>query len=454
MKPTKLQQNILDVPGHWHLALLGGRGYGKTWYIFFEIVRHLTTWGPDEAAILVSRRRASSLHQFADELMSFLRIAFPKRVAYNANERQIKIDNRVVVQLAHVESDQALSEVAQGKNFSLIICEEVGEGPDLRVLDKLWMSLRAQSSKGHPRRMIWAGNPGGVNSAALAARFGLNDGRQPLEPFEVNGQTWVWVGGGPRDNETLDEAYLAGFAQLKETDPLLYEAWFNGVFTTGQDAYFGGAWSPAENVVSAEHFEPGNFHKLFLAGDHGTAAPAVFYLMGKLAYDVELPGGRIASAGTVVLYDEHAEVSPENLNRGTYREAPNVGASVLHMARRNGIKWPRGVIDSACKQNHGQPVTLLEQYRVAGLNLKVGQKPRGATRVENIQVFRQHLAERRILVTDRCQYFASTIGLIPRDPNEPEMYLDVGTPDHGLDAAFYGWLEIHNSKQIQSGSFR
>ncbi len=65
-----------------------------------------------------------------------------------------------------------------GKNFSLIIVDEVGEANGLDLIDKLRASLRP--AKGVPGRMMLIGNPGRPNHATVAGA--LVAGTQPWTP--------------------------------------------------------------------------------------------------------------------------------------------------------------------------------------------------------------------------------------------------------------------------------
>ena len=56
-----------------------------------------------------------------------------------------------------------------GKNYSLILCDEVGEYSGLDLVEKLRASLRPPA--GIPARMVLIGNPGGPNHAVLLRSF-------------------------------------------------------------------------------------------------------------------------------------------------------------------------------------------------------------------------------------------------------------------------------------------
>jgi hypothetical protein len=196
----------------------------------------------------------------------------------------------------------------------LIVIDEVGEGPDLEVIDQLSLTLRAQ---GVPLRMVLAGNPGGQNHSALAERYVT--GRTPWVPFEFGGDTWVYAPSTVDDNIFLPDAYKRNFEILRRTDPALYLAHRHGDWSAIVGDALAGVWRQAQSVFDHHDLPVNAFRDLRLSIDWGSAAPCAVVLGGQLAYDFRLPDDRVMPKNSWVIYDEWFEHDPLNIARGTGR---------------------------------------------------------------------------------------------------------------------------------------
>ncbi|MEO8798431.1 MAG: terminase family protein, partial [Polyangiaceae bacterium] len=155
VRPTPYQAQVLSIPEDHFIFLGGGRGGGKSMALQFLILRHCQQY-TRRAKVLVTRRRLKSLIQFAEELRALFRGVYGRDVSFNQNDSVFRLPNGATIQLTHVESSSALSDVAQGMSFTMIAIDEAGEGPALETIDQLGLSLRGS---GVPLRMILAGNP-------------------------------------------------------------------------------------------------------------------------------------------------------------------------------------------------------------------------------------------------------------------------------------------------------
>lgn len=451
MKPTEHQRRVLAIPTGYHVAQLGGRGSGKTVAGQFAIARHITEWGPDQASVLVVRKRLRSLEQYASDLLQLLRKAFGKQaVRYNANLHVFHVNDHLCINLAHLDGNSSLID-QQGTSRSMVVVEEAGDIP-VELIDQLGMTLRKRATdrEGNEldRQLLLMGNPGGASHAVLYRRYIQH--RDPWVPFEFGGQTWVWVPGTLEDNPTLPEQYETQFEVLREADESIYRAHRFGDWTVAAGGYFETAWDPHENVVSHQHIPLDAFDKLEWGADWGTASPAAFILLGRLDREVKLPDGRILARGTWVVWDEHVEVDPQNANKGTHRSPAQIAPVLKQKTRMAGGRTPRGVMDSAAgavQVGHGEP-TVLDYFRLQGINLRPSRKGPRDNRTETL---REKLAARELVITDRCDYLLTTLPNQPRDKNAPDRMSTDG-PDHAIDALCYA-LADRTAGRVMQGDF-
>ncbi len=429
MRPTAFQSKVLAIPETCWTFLGGGRGGGKTHAILFLILRHCQQYGP-RARILVTRRRLKSLQQFAEELRGMLRAAYGSGFTYNANDNVFRLCSGSTIALTHCESASALQDTVQGQTFGLIVIDEIGEGPDLATVDQLTLTLRA---KGVPLRLVAAGNPGGQNHAPIADRYVT--GRTPWAPFQFGGNTWVYAPSTVDDNEHLPLVYKNNFEVLSVSDPALYKAHRYGDWSAITGSFFAGSWRHDEMVIDHHEIPTSCWSSLKLAIDWGSAAPCVALLMGTLAYDVRLADDRVLPRGSVIVYDEHAEVDPLNMARGTGRSPSQIAPALHAMCARNGVR-ARGVIDSAAEAKSAgtSEDSISDLFRTAGVRVTPAKK---GPRVPRFELLKTKMIEREFYVASRCRGWLRTVPSLPRDPRLPED-VDTKAVDHWLDACSYG----------------
>lgn len=429
IRPTPFQSQVLTVPEDHFMFLGGGRGGGKSMAVQFLILRHCDQY-KNRARVLVTRRRLKSLGQFAEELRQLLRSAYGRDIAYNQNDAMFRLPNGATIQLTHVESASALSDVAQGMSYTLIACDEAGEGPSIEVIDQLGMSLRGN---GTPLRMVLAGNPGGANHGALAERYVT--GREPWVPFEFEGNTWVYAPSRLDDNPHLPEAYRRNFEVLARTDPALYRAMRLGDWSALVGDFFQGIWNADKMVIDHHDVPLDCFASLKLSIDWGSAAPCATVLVGQLAYAVRLPDDRVMPRGAWVVFDEHAECDPRNISRGTGRTPGQIAPSLHAMAARNGVR-ARGVIDSAAeaRQMGRAEASIADLFREAGVRVSPAKK---GARVPRFEHLKQLMVNGEFFVASRCRMWLATVPSLPRDSRVPDD-CDSSANDHFLDATSYG----------------
>lgn len=428
IRPTPFQAAVLSIPEDHFIFLGGGRGGGKSFGLQLLILRHCDQY-KNRARVLVTRRRLKSLLQFAEELRGLMRSAYGSGFTYNQNDNVFRLPNGSTVALTHCESSAALQDTVQGMTFSLVVVDEAGEGPELPVIDALALTLRAP---GVPLRMVLAGNPGGANHSALAARYVT--GREPWAPFEFADQKWVYAPSTVDDNPHLPEAYKRNFSVLAHTDPALYKAHRHGDWSAIVGDYFGGIWSHDRNVIDHHDLPPHLFSSLRLSIDWGSAAPCAAVLGGQLAFDLRLSDDRVLAKGAWVIYDEHFEHDPRNLSRGTGRTPGQIAPALHQLCARNGVR-ARGVIDSAAEARsagHAES-SIADLFREAGVRVTPAKK---GPRVPRFETLKALMVNCEFFVTSRCRFWLATVPCLPRDPRLPED-VDSRANDHLLDATSY-----------------
>ena len=428
IRPTPFQATVLSIPEDHFIFLGGGRGGGKSFALILLILRHCDQYR-NRARVLVTRRRLKSLLQFAEELRGLMRSAYGSGVSYNQNENVFRLPSGASVALTHCESSSALQDTVQGMTFSLIVVDEAGEGPELPVIDSLALTLRAS---GVPLRLILAGNPGGANHSALAERYVT--GRAAWAPFEFADQKWVYAPSTVDDNPHLPDAYKRNFSILKHTDPALYKAHRHGDWSAIVGDYFGGVWQYSKAVFDHHEVPTEMFGLLKLSIDWGSAAPCASVLGGQLAYDVRLNDDRVMPKGSWVIYDEHFECDPNNINRGTGRTPGQIAPSLHKLCARSGVR-ARGVIDSAAEARTAgrAEASIADLFRESGVRVSPARK---GARVPRFELLKELMANNEFFVASRCRFWLATVPALPRDQRIPED-VDSSANDHLLDATSY-----------------
>ncbi len=428
IRPTPYQSRILSIPQDYNIALLGGRGGGKTHAIMFLVIRHCSEFKA-RARVLITRRRLKSLIQMSEELRVMLRAAFGPSVSYNQNDNVFRLPNGATIALTHCESSSALADVAQGQNFSLCCVDEAGHGPDISVIDELGLALRAP---GVPLRMVLSGNPGGPLHSVLASRYVTN--RTPWVPFEFAENTWVLAASTIEDNPHLPEAYKRNFEVMRHTDPALYRAMRYGDWASIVGDYLQGIWNADRMVIDHHDLPPDCFVDLKLSIDWGSSAPCAVLLGGRLAVDVRLSNDRVLPKGAYVVYDEHGEVDARNSARGTGKTPSQIAPAIHEMCARNRVR-ARGVIDSAAEARTAgrAEASIADLFREAGVRVSPAKKGARVPRFEHLKAM---MVAGDFYVASRCRHWLATCPSLPRDPRNPED-VDTTAVDHFWDATSY-----------------
>src|SRR5690606_14239979 len=93
INPTEFQQAVLQIPEHFNLALLGGRGGGKTTGALLLVLRHCIKY-QDRARPLIVRETYKSLTEIEDRLEALFAVAFPGGgVQHNRADHVFRLPN-------------------------------------------------------------------------------------------------------------------------------------------------------------------------------------------------------------------------------------------------------------------------------------------------------------------------------------------------------------------------
>ncbi|ROO23779.1 terminase large subunit domain-containing protein [Salinisphaera orenii] len=435
IEPSAFQARVLATPEQYDVALTGGRGGGKTFALLLLILRHVEMHGIN-ARVLVVRKNFPDLRDFEAEARYLFGTAYGSALSYNAQQHIFRFPNQATVQLDQLES-QADFIKFQGKSFSLIAVEEAGQYPDPRPLDLLRSSLRSKANV--PCRLILSANPGGSGHAWMNQRHVA--GQSPWLPYiePKSGRTFVTAPSTLHDNPHLGADYGAQIKAATASDAELQKAWLHGDWNIARGAFFGQVFDTARNVIAPWAKLPDDPDwEFFVAGDHGSAAPAVFYLCAR-SMGAQDNDGRFYPADSIVLFDEIAFVEKDTLNQGLGMTVPDM-ASLVIAACHQWVMTPAGCMDDACFSNHGSDAgTLAQEYRRAGLRIDKADK---GERLAGWQKMRRMMADAGLpdkpglYISERCGYWLRTVPYLDRSQNRPED-LDTTAADHGADACRY-----------------
>ena len=448
------QQKLLEVPEEVDLACLGGRAAGKSYALALLALRHAEQYG-ERARILYIRKTYAGLRDFELVTRELFGMIYGTSARYNSTEHIWKLPGGGHLELGQIEGHADLNK-HHGRSISLLLIDEAGQYATPDVLDLMRSNLRG--SKDVPVRMVIAANPAGVGHGWIRKRYVMKS--RPWRPFreERSRRTWVYAPGTFEGNQFIDrQIYKAQLEAACQSDPELLRAWVDGDWSVARGAFFDSVLDESRNVVDPWDEMPIEGHwkhgprmwPHWLAHDFGSTAPSVTYLMAKS------PGaeyqGKFYPRDSIVLVDELAAVSRDNLNQGLGWTAAITGEAIVEFCKRWKVK-PLGVADDACFARTGHANSIAEEFRRVGVYFDPAKK---SDRISGWQMMRRLLADAGkpdvpgLYVSRACEYFWATAPYLARDPKRIED-LDSSGADHGCDAVRYGLMrqsrEVHVSQ--------
>jgi hypothetical protein len=445
LKPTPFQQRVLTLPVEYDLALLGGRGGGKSFTLALLILRHAEVYG-EKARILYLRRTYKGLADFESLLREIFGAIYGRSARYNSTEHVWRLPNGAYLELAQLESENDYPKF-QGRSFNLIIVDEAGQFPEPDLLDRLRSNLRAPV--GIQPRFVLAANPGGPGHAWIAKRYVFK--ASPWEPFEEeqSGRTFVHAPSTYRDNTGIDQdEYLKNLTASCPFDGELLRAWTSGDWSIARGAFFAQClgnhnliepWErlPAYRWVSQTRKQ--YWGDPYLSHDWGTSAPSVTLLLveseGREGID-----GRYYPRGSILVLDEYVSNQPGSLEKGMGYSVDILADRIKEMCAGWDI-MPEGVADDACFARSGM-ASIAQEFRRFGVYFREAQKGARATGWERL---RRLMADGGkpdvpgLYIARNCEYLWATLPYLARDPRKPDD-VDTRVNDHGADALRYGVL--------------
>lgn len=438
------QTFVLDVPETCNIALLGARGGGKTMSALALCIRHMDEY-EDSASILFVRRTLRSMSDFEEELRHLAMYLWSDNHSYNKQEKIMRLGSGAKITLAALESSDDYAKL-QGKNFSMIIIDEVTQYPNERLLRLLRSNLRAP--EGVPTRVVICGNPGGPLHGRIFANH-IKD-REDSIPYvlEETGEEWVTLQSGPADNPFIDlQAYIRRLREACHGNPILLQQWLFGDWTRGEGLMWP-MFDPTLHVLKIDH-EDVTGNDLFvpcIGVDWGLSSPSVGHIGVRCTRDFQM-GDKFVPRDSVFILDEVTDLigTPgvdENLNKSHEWTPARLGERVSLQASNWGMKRPNVVIDNARGLQGDDLITMFQQSG-SFWNVTGPHKGRRAERWVVVGSMLQAAADKdrsmpHLYVTDRCGFLIYALSNAVRDEKVPDDVADTPhCPDHPLDAATY-----------------
>jgi len=448
------QERVMLLPEEVDAFLGGGRGGGKSYALALLALRHAEQYGP-AARILYIRRTYKGLADFELITRELFGKAYSGAARYNSAEHVWRLPNGGYLELGQLETHADYSKY-QGRSFTLLLPDEMGQWPDPSLIDILRSNLRGP--KGLPIRMVGSANPGGVGHHWLAQRYVFR--AAPWEEFleSKSKRNFVYAPSTFAGNHLIDrDAYDAQLVSSCPGDPELLRSWREGDWAVARGAYFASVLDENRNAIDPwdaiprvmQGYGPGRAWETYLAHDFGSSAPSATYVFAK-SPGGEGPDGKFYPRDSLVLIDELATCKPDRPSEGLGWTVQIIAEEIVAMCKRWKIR-PQGVADDACfaKTGHGSG-TIAEEFARYGVYFQPARK---AERIPGWNIMRRLLADAGkpdvpgLYITRDAEYFWATVPYLARDQKRVED-VDSSGPDHAADAVRYGCLRRDNQLQL------
>lgn len=443
-QPTVFQQRVLSLPLDVEtIAADGGRGGGKSWLIAFLILQHIEIFGL-KASVLYCRQSHSGLRDFEKIFLTLAKAAYPD-FQYNLKENLARFPNGATCELNQFTTFQQSYEKFQGRSFTFIAVDELGNYADPHeVTDALRSNLRGPSDV--HCRMVLAMNPGSAGHIPCMRRYVT-----ALPPYQITSlpgvsDRIVRVPSTYLDNSALNqEAYKRSLEQSSANDPARYASWLLGDWSAGTSGqFFAHVYDEDRNVLAEPFHSWPPSARPAIALDWGSYRPTVALLLANFPRGHILPSGIIMPPRSVCVMDEVTTASPDNLNQGNGDPPEAVAIEIQKVWNFWELPGrPFGSADDAifCKPGGRTSPSIADQFKSAGVDLRKASKGRRDwTQVRSMMSNAgQSRTEPGIWFSPAASYCLNTIPNLPRDPRRPDD-LNSNTADHGADALRYGIL--------------
>jgi hypothetical protein len=407
------------------VLMAGGRGPGKTTGAIMAVLRHCEMYR-ERARVLITRETLKSLIELADNLQAALTTAYPRGLRVNRQDNTFRLGNGAVIECAPLADPTDYSKI-QGRSFSLIVVEELGNFRTMKWVTMLRSNLRAGDLA---TRIIATANPGGPLHQQIHQQYISK--AVPWLPFMVDGRPWVWCPGTLHDNPHLPAAYKADLLAACAKDSALAEAWINGNWSIARGAFFADVIDESRQKFSHPGIIlPDSGVHTFVSCDWGISAPSVAYAAAHI-----VGGDTIYPRGSLILLDEVHSAAHDDYSVGLQWSPGRLADGINAMCERNNVA-KEGCIDDARGLNADE--TLIKLMREHGLWFQRPAKGRaeGWSKMRDL-LFNSKESNGRpgLWVSERCRGFWETVPTCPRDAMRPED-LDSAAVDHFADSARY-----------------
>ena len=446
---TQLQNDILAIPENINIAMLGGRASGKTQSLPLLTFRHCMTYGTN-AKVLIIRQQWRDLSELMDLFVTTFSQLLQEpdiRKYWNKADSRWRLPNGATVSFTQCENRIDYNR-HHGKNYSLLIFEELPAWPSPVVFDLLRSTLRQPNAI---RRIIVTGNPGlQGHSWCLEAFIKPADAIDPNRKFvpfieRGSGQMWCLVRNNMTDNPFLPKTYRAQIEAMRERNPELAEAWISGNWNIQAGNYFSAVLSPQRNRVRrwAKFWPDRPFWKFVVGYDHGTRAPCALCILAVAQDDVAGGDGTYYKRGSVVLVAELHSATDADPNRGKGWNVEETAERIIEVL--DDWQLPHSCIaDDAVFSDHGN-VSIASTFDQYGLRLRKahkGDRVGGWTILSDLMASAEQEHRRDapgFYYSEDCTYFADCAFAIQTDERNP-LDLDTTGPDHILDCVRYALI--------------
>src|SRR5665647_712232 len=229
------QQRAMMIPETVDVFLGGGRGGGKSWALGLLALRHIEQY-KEKARILYVRQTYKGLADFELVCRELFGMVYGTAARYNSQEHVFRFPNGAYLELGQLETHGDYAKY-QGRSFTLLLADEIGQYQSFDLLDLLRANLRGPRDM--PIRVVFAGNPGGPLHFHIAKRYVFKSA--PWTPFyeEKSKRQWVYAPSTYDGNQFIDtDKYRDQLESACPHDPELLRAWVEGDWTVSRGAYF------------------------------------------------------------------------------------------------------------------------------------------------------------------------------------------------------------------------
>ena len=399
----------------------GARGGGKTFGILLLFLAFWQRWGGHVQGVIF-RRSYPELEGIIDYCLEL----FPQFGAeYSYTKKTWTFPDGATVLLRHLDSKKDASRY-QGREFSIILCDEIGAWSDFAPLWMLKACLR--NTHGIPSKMILTGNPGGPGQAAIKERY-IDAG----EPYDLipdeDDPTWfrTYIPSRVADNQILldsDPKYVDRLRQVGAD--WLVKAWLEGDFNAAPDTFLGGIWNDKRHIV--EPFEIPDHWTRFRSLDWGFASP-----FSVLWYAID-------THGKIFCYRE-LYGQGKGRTEGTREDAGTIAKQILDLEEREkarGIKFLNNAADTSIWMDDGRYASIFDIFLENDVIWSKASKGAGS-RINGAQEIIYRLIHDEFAVFSTCKHFLKHVPIIPTDPKNWED-VDTEALDHDWDSLRYGLM--------------